>query len=47
VADDPEVARPVLAAAQERFAAARSPLPDEPDERAVEDWLRRVRKAYL
>lgn len=47
VAADPEVARPVLAEAREKFAAARSPLPEEPDEPAVEDWLRRVRAAHL
>ncbi|GAA3396778.1 nucleotidyltransferase domain-containing protein [Cryptosporangium minutisporangium] len=47
VAADPDAARPVLADARERFAAARSPLPSAPDERAVEDWLLRVRKAYL
>ncbi|WP_035853509.1 nucleotidyltransferase domain-containing protein [Cryptosporangium arvum] len=47
VAVDPEVARPVLAAAREKFADATSPLPAAPDEPAVEAWLRRVRKEYL
>ena len=47
VAADPEAARPALAEAREKFAAARSPLPDAPDERVVEGWLRRVRAAYL
>ncbi|GAA0233640.1 nucleotidyltransferase domain-containing protein [Cryptosporangium japonicum] len=47
VAADPEVARPVLAAAQEKFDGATSPLPLAPDEPAVEAWLRRVRKEYL
>ncbi|MFG1921933.1 DNA polymerase beta superfamily protein [Cryptosporangium sp. NPDC048952] len=46
VADDPEVARPVLAEAQQKFADAKSPLPEAPDEPAVEAWLRRVRAAY-
>lgn len=46
VAADPERARPALAEAEERFNSVRSPLPDEPDERTVEDWLRRVRSAH-
>jgi uncharacterized protein len=46
VAADPEVARPFMAEAEERFAAARSVLPDVADERAVEDWLLRVRRAF-
>lgn len=44
---DPELARPLLAEAEQRFAAARSPLPDEPDTAAVEAWLLRVRAAFL
>lgn len=47
VAANPEVARQVLADAEARFDAARSPLPDEPDRAAVEAWLRRVRLAFL
>ena len=47
VAADPERARPALTEAEERFDSVRSPLPDEPDERAVQDWLLRVRAAYL
>ncbi|NUR25001.1 MAG: nucleotidyltransferase [Catenulispora sp.] len=46
VASDPEAARPFMAAAEERFATARSVLPDEPDTKAVEDWLLRVRRAF-
>ncbi|GIH14456.1 nucleotidyltransferase domain-containing protein [Rugosimonospora africana] len=47
VADDPEAARPVLAAAQARFDSVRSPLPGQPDEATVERWLLRVRRAEL
>jgi predicted nucleotidyltransferase len=43
VAADPEAARGVLKDAQERFAAASTPLPERPDEVPVERWLRRVR----
>jgi uncharacterized protein len=43
VAADTEVARPVLAQAQQRFADARSVLPDVVDEAPAEDWLRRLR----
>ncbi|TQS41912.1 DNA polymerase beta superfamily protein [Cryptosporangium phraense] len=46
VAADPSVARAALAAAEERFAATRSPLPAEPDTPVVEAWLLRVREAY-
>ncbi|GAA1962004.1 nucleotidyltransferase domain-containing protein [Catenulispora subtropica] len=46
VAADPEAARPFMAEAEERFATARSVLPDEPDAKAVEDWLLRVRRAF-
>jgi len=46
VAADPEAARPFMAAAEERFATARSVLPQEPDSAAAEDWLLRVRKAF-
>jgi hypothetical protein len=47
VAEDPEAARPALADAEARFDAARSVLPDRPDEDTVERWLRRVRRAHL
>lgn len=46
VAADPESVRPFMAAAEERFAGARSVLPDEPDTAAVEAWLLRVRRAH-
>ena len=46
VAADPEAARPFMAAAEDRFAAARTVLPDEPDTKAVEDWLLRVRRTF-
>jgi hypothetical protein len=46
VAADPEAARPFMADAEERFATARTVLPEEPDTAAVEDWLLRVRKAF-
>lgn len=47
VADDPQYARAALEQAEERFDAARSPLPDRPDEAKVERWLHRVRRAHL
>jgi predicted nucleotidyltransferase len=47
VAADKQFARPALAAAEARFDAARSPLPDRPDEDTVERWLRRVRAAFF
>jgi predicted nucleotidyltransferase len=46
VAGDPEVARPLLAQVEAKFDAARSPLPDRPDEARVERWLHAVRKAH-
>ncbi|ACU75045.1 conserved hypothetical protein [Catenulispora acidiphila DSM 44928] len=46
VAADPEVARPFMADAEERFATARTVLPNEPDTAAAEDWLLRVRKVF-
>ena len=46
VAADPEAARPFMAGAEERFATARTALPGEPDEKAVEDWLLRVRREF-
>ncbi len=47
VARDPEAARPALAAAEARFNAVQSALPEEPDRAAVQAWLLRVRRAYL
>jgi uncharacterized protein len=48
VADgDLEAARNMLASTEAMFDANTSPLPTEPDETAVQDWLIRVRKAYL
>jgi predicted nucleotidyltransferase len=47
VSADPNAAREALAEAEKRFGMAGSPLPVEPDERVVEDWLLRVRAAYL
>jgi hypothetical protein len=46
VAADPETTRPFMAEAEERFATARTVLPDEPDTAQVEDWVLRVRKAF-
>jgi hypothetical protein len=46
IAADPEAARPFLAAAEERFDAASSPLADEPDVAVAEDWLLRVRRTF-
>ncbi|WP_194921035.1 nucleotidyltransferase domain-containing protein [Catenulispora rubra] len=46
VAADPEAARPFMADAEERFATARSVLPQEADTAAAEDWVLRVRKAF-
>ena len=45
-AADPDLARPVLAAAQDRFDRVRSALPAEPDRELVQDWLLRVRNAF-
>jgi predicted nucleotidyltransferase len=47
IAEDPERALAVLADAQSRFESLTSPLPERPDEAAVERWLRRVRAAHL
>lgn len=46
VAADPQAAAPYMAEAENRFAAARTVLPDEPDYAAAEDWLLRVRRAF-
>ncbi|WP_416977420.1 DNA polymerase beta superfamily protein [Streptomyces sp. T028] len=46
VAADPEAAQPLLRDFEERFAGTRSVLPDQPDERPAEAWLRRVRRHF-
>ncbi len=45
-AANPDHVTQTLAAFEEEFARARSPLPDEPDEAAVEAWLLRVRRHF-
>ncbi|WP_435109770.1 nucleotidyltransferase domain-containing protein [Nocardiopsis synnemataformans] len=48
VADgDLYAARVLLAQAEDDFAATRTPLPERPDEAAVERWLRAMRAAHL
>ncbi|MFC4504316.1 MULTISPECIES: DNA polymerase beta superfamily protein [Streptomyces] len=47
VAADPEAALPLLRAFEEKFEDTRSALPDQPDERAAEAWLRRVRRHFF
>ena len=44
---DPASARSLLADYEAAFAETRSVLPDRPDERPAEAWLRRVRAAFL
>jgi predicted nucleotidyltransferase len=46
VAEDPSAAEQLIARYERHFDAARSPLPDRPDEAAIEAWLRRVRAAH-
>lgn len=46
IAADPELAKPMLMKAQERFESATSALPERPDLEAVENWLLQVRAAY-
>ncbi len=46
-AGDVDHAREMLAGHERAFDVARSPLPDRPDEEAVERWLLAVRRAYL
>jgi uncharacterized protein len=46
-AGDIEAARTMLAGYEEAFDATEGVLPAEPDERVAEDWLLRVRAAYL
>ncbi|MDX6744284.1 DNA polymerase beta superfamily protein [Actinocorallia sp. A-T 12471] len=43
---DTSEARALLAATEDAFAAARSPLPDAPDTEAAEAWLHAVRAAH-
>lgn len=46
VAADPQAVVPFMSDAEERFASARSVLPDEPDYAAAEAWLLRVRRSF-
>ncbi|MFI2436115.1 DNA polymerase beta superfamily protein [Streptomyces sp. NPDC018693] len=46
VAADPEAARPLLNRFETAFAETRSVLPERPDERAADAWLRRVRRHF-
>ncbi|MFF1438848.1 DNA polymerase beta superfamily protein [Streptomyces sp. NPDC058295] len=46
VAADPEAALPLLRGFEEAFADTRSVLPEQPDERAADAWLRRVRRQF-
>ena len=43
---DPRAAAPFMAAAEERFASARTVLPSEPDYAAAEAWLIKIRKHF-
>jgi len=43
---DIDAARKLIADYEAKFDAARSPLPDVPDERPVEAWLLRVRREF-
>jgi hypothetical protein len=45
-AGDLEAARGVIAWAEHIFDTSRTPLPETPDESAVEGWLQEVRRAY-
>ncbi|WP_416971159.1 DNA polymerase beta superfamily protein [Streptomyces sp. 4F14] len=47
VATDSDAALPLLRYFEEAFAKYRTVLADEPDERAVEAWLRRVRRNFF
>lgn len=46
VAEDPQAAAPFMADAQERFAEARTVLPEEPDYAAADEWLLCVRREF-
>ncbi|MFD7433745.1 DNA polymerase beta superfamily protein [Streptomyces sp. NPDC059861] len=45
-AADPSAALPLLRHFEAAFDATRGALPEQPDERAAEDWLRRVRRHF-
>jgi uncharacterized protein len=45
-AGDLEAGRRVIAWAEEIFDTSRTPLPEQPDERTVEDWLQDVRRVH-
>ncbi|MFJ4691151.1 DNA polymerase beta superfamily protein [Streptomyces sp. NPDC088766] len=46
VAADPEAALPLLRRYEAAFDEARSVLPEQPDERAADAWLRKVRRHF-
>lgn len=46
VAADPEAALPLLRGFEDAFAGTRGVLPEQPDERAADAWLRRVRRQF-
>lgn len=46
VADDPDLAKPLLGHFEGLFDRACTSLPDSPDEAAVQDWLLRVRRNF-
>ncbi|MFI0086772.1 nucleotidyltransferase domain-containing protein [Streptomyces bobili] len=46
VADDPETALPLLRRYETAFEEARSVLPEQPDGRAADAWLRKVRRNF-
>ncbi|MFG2574925.1 DNA polymerase beta superfamily protein [Streptomyces sp. NPDC048481] len=46
VAADPAVAQPLLRHFEDAFAGTRSPLPEQPDDRAADAWLRKVRREF-
>jgi hypothetical protein len=46
VAADPDAALPLLRRFETAFEETRSVLPEQPDERAAEAWLRRVRRHF-
>jgi hypothetical protein len=46
VADDPNIAGPVMFRAEHTFATCSTPLPEHPDVEAAEAWLQRVRAEH-
>ncbi|MEV1068066.1 nucleotidyltransferase domain-containing protein [Streptomyces sp. NPDC050263] len=46
VAADPEAALPLLRGFEEAFAETSSVLPEHPDDKAADAWLRRVRRQF-